>query len=377
MAMNRRSFLHSLGAAGAATTLLPLVQGRGLEAAAQGTPGVASPAEIRLDSNENPYGPAPEVLRMLAGWYGESGRYPDFVIQNLRTTLAAHLGVPEDHLLLGCGSGELLKVSVEAFVSADRHAVTASPTFETVQSRANALKLPVRAPVVDKDLRIDLDAMVAAAPGAGLVFFCNPNNPTGTLHLSAAIEDATMRVLRSAPEAMVLIDEAYFEYVDDPGYRSLIPLALAEPRVLVLRTFSKIYGLAGLRLGYVVARPDAIARMRPHLAPNNVNVLAAAAGMASLPLAAHVRTEVARNLAVRQRTTRFFTDLGYTVVPSATNFVMVDVRRPVAAFRDACRAWGVLPGRPFAPLDTHARISLGTAEEMALAEPVFRQVLAG
>jgi len=377
MAMNRRSFLHSLGAAGAATTLLPLVQGRGLEAAVAPLRGGIAPSEIRLDSNENPYGPAPEVLRALAGWYEEAGRYPDFVIQNLRTALAASLGVPEDHLILGCGSGELLKVSVEAFMAADRHAVTASPTFETVQSRATALKLPVRAPLVDKALRIDLDAMVAAAPGAGLVFFCNPNNPTGTLHPTDAIEDATMRVLRSAPDAMVLIDEAYFEYVDDPGYRSLIPLALAEPRVLVLRTFSKIYGMAGLRLGHVVAHPDAIARMRPHLAPNNVNVLAAAAAMASLPLTTHVRTEVARNAAVRERTTRFFSGLGYAVVPSATNFVMVDVRRPVAAFRDACRAGGVLVGRPFAPLDTHARISLGTADEMARAEPVFRQVLAG
>lgn len=376
MVLNRRSFLQSLGAAGAATTLLPLVQGRGLEAAMHAPRGAFAATDVRLDSNENPNGPAPEVLQALGQWFGEAGRYPDFVAADLRTRLAAHLGVPEDHVLLGCGSGELLKVSVEAFVAPDRHAVTAMPTFETVQSRATALKLPFRAPQVDRNLRIDLDAMVAAAPGSGLVFFCNPNNPTGTIHPTDAIEDATMRVLRSAPEAIVLIDEAYFEYVEDPGYRSMIPLALAERRVLVLRTFSKVYGMAGLRLGHVIGHPETLARIRPHLAPNNVNVLAAAAAMATLSLEGHVRREVARNRAVRERSVKFFTDLGYAVVPPAGNFLMVDVRRPAPAFRDACRAQGILVGRPFPPLDTYARISLGTAEEMSRAEAVFRQVLA-
>lgn len=375
--MNRRFFLRTLGAAGAATSLMPLVRGRGLEAAAAGgpIPGLASD-DIRLDSNENPYGPATEVLQAIAGWYGEAGRYPDFVIQQLRAAVAKSVGVPEDALLFGCGSGELLKIAVEAFVTADRHAVTASPTFETVQSRATTLKLPFKAPRVDGSLRLDLDAMVADAPGAGLAFLCNPNNPTGTLHPTAAMEDATARILKAAPEAIVLIDEAYFEYVNDPGYRTMIPLALAEPRVIVLRTFSKIHGMAGLRLGYAVGQARTLQRMRPHVAPNNVNVLAAGAAMASLRVEGHAEAEARKNLAARDWTTRLFTDLGFKVAPSQTNFVMVDVRRPVQGFRETCRSRKVAVGRPFPPLDTWARISMGTMDEMQRAAAVFKEVLA-
>jgi len=376
MAMNRRSFLRTVGAAGVASGLLPMVRGRGLEAATGGSPLPWLAGDIRLDSNENPYGPSPEALKAIAGWYGEAGRYPDFVVRDLRAAVAKSLGVPEDALLFGCGSGELLKIAVEAFVAPDRHAVTASPTFETIQSRATSLRLPFKAPRVDGSLRLDLDAMVAASPGAGLAFLCNPNNPTGTLHPTAAIEDATARILKAAPEAIVLIDEAYFEYVDDPGYRTMIPLALAEPRVIVARTFSKIHGMAGLRLGYVVGQAKTLERMRPHIAPNNVNVLAAGAATASLGVAGHAESEARKNLGAREWTTRLFTDLGYTVVPSQTNFVMVDIRRPVPAFREACRARGVAVGRPFPPLDSYARISMGTMEEMQRAAVVFREILA-
>jgi histidinol-phosphate aminotransferase len=375
MSLNRRSFLRTLGAAGAASTLVPMVRGRGLEAAIRGESLPWTAGEIRLDSNENPYGPASEALKAIADWYGEAGRYPDGMIRPLRAAVGRSLGVPEDHLIFGCGSGELLKVATEAFVSADRHLVTASPTFETVQSRAATLKLPFRAPRVDGALRLDLDAMVAASPGAGLVFLCNPNNPTGTLHPTAAIEDATTRILQAAPEAIVLIDEAYFEYVNDPGYRTMIPLALAEPRVIVARTFSKIHGMAGLRVGYMVGQRKTLDRMFPHLVGSNVNVLAAGAAIASLGIAGHAESEARKNLAAREWATKLFRDLGYTVAPSQTNFVMVDIRRPVPAFREACRARGIAVGRPFPPLDTWARVSMGTMEEMQRAGAVFREVL--
>jgi histidinol-phosphate aminotransferase len=375
MSMDRRGFLRTLGTAGAASAFLPMVRGRGLEAATGGTLLPRAAGEIRLDSNENPYGPAPEVLRAIANWYGEAGRYPDGMIRDVRAVVGKSLGVPEDHLIFGCGSGELLKVATEAFVSADRHLVTASPTFETVQSRAASLKLPFKAPRVDGSLRLDLDAMVAVSPGAGLVFLCNPNNPTGTLHPTAVIEDATARILKAAPEAIVLIDEAYFEYVNDPGYRTMIPMALAEPRVIVARTFSKIHGMAGLRAGYVVGQRKTLDRMFPHLVGSNLNVLAAGAAITSLGVAGHAESEARKNLAAREWTAKLFTDLGYAVVPSQTNFVMVDIRRPVPAFRDACRAKGIAVGRPFPPLETHARISMGTMEEMQRAAVVFREVL--
>jgi histidinol-phosphate aminotransferase len=375
MAMNRRSFLQNLSAAGAATGLLPLVQGRGLEGSVRERHLALVPSEIRLHSNENPYGPSPETLKAIANWFGEAGRYPDSILHDLAKAVAKSLNVPESHLLFGCGSGELLKVATEAFVSKDRHLVSASPTFETPVTRATDLDLPFQAPRVDGSLRLDLDAMVAAAPHAGLVFLCNPNNPTGTIHPTDAVQDAVTRILRASADAMVLVDEAYFEYVDDPGYRTMIPLALAEPRVLVARTFSKIHGMAGLRLGYIVGRPETLARLDPHLVPNNVNVLAAGAAIASLGVAGHAEAEARKNREARDQATRLFTSLGYQVAPSQTNFIMVDVRRPLLEFRQACRSRGILVGRPFPPLATHARISMGTIEEMRRAEVVFREVL--
>jgi histidinol-phosphate aminotransferase len=380
MPVTRRSFLRTLGAGSAALALpLPVVAARGLEAAVgEGRrPGrVPPPAGIRLDSNENPYGPAPEALQALHETLGESCRYPDFVLDELLERLEASLGVPKDHLLLGCGSGEILKVATEAFVTRDRHLVTGAPTFETPERRATALELPVRAIPVDAALRLDLQQMADAAQGAGLVFLCNPNNPTGTLYGSADVLAAIGMIFRASPDCTVLVDEAYHEYVEDPGYASMVPLALREPRVIVARTFSKIHGMAGLRCGMAVGRPETLKRMAPHCSPNNVNVLVAAAARASLGANGHVERERQKNSEARSFAQRAFSGRGYAVVPSQANFFMVDVRRPVAEFREACRAQGVMVGRPFPPLETHVRISVGTMDEMRQAVAVFGELLA-
>jgi histidinol-phosphate aminotransferase len=379
MILSRRTFLRGLGAGTTALTL-PAVTARGLEAATAEPWGgdwnsTAAPDVLRLDSNENPMGPPRAALDAVRAEFSEAGRYPYYASEPVLDRLAVVLGVPKDHLILGCGSAEILRMAVDAFTGPRKALVTAAPTYESPTNRATVLGVSVIAPPLDRSLRLDLDAMCGQASQAGLVFFCNPNNPSGTLHGADDMRDAVRTVLRRSPDAVVLVDEAYHEYVDDPSYQSMIPLALAEPRVVVSRTFSKIYGMAGLRLGYGIGHPDTLARMTRHRLGNSVNLAAAAAGAACLRATGHVARERARNREVREYTRRFFQAAGYDVGPSHTNFVLVHIGRPVTPVRDACRDKGVLIGRAFPPLDHYMRVSIGTMEEMRKGLPVIKEVL--
>lgn len=332
---------------------------------------------IRLDSNENPLGPGTTALDAIRAVFPEAGRYPDNPSVALTAALVALHGVTEANIVLGSGSGEILRMCVHAFTSPARALLQGAPTFEDPGRYAGVIGTPVIAVPVDAQLRLDLAAMVSRAAGSGLVFLCNPNNPTGTVHSSAAVNDFVARILKAAPDATILVDEAYHHYVEDSSYASAVPLALANPRVVVCRTFSKAYGMAGLRVGYGIGRPETIAVLRRHKLANNVNVLGAAAAISSLGQPGLIERERARNHEVKEMTRRAFDQMGFTAGPSDANFIMVDIRRDTREFQAACRKLGVLVGRPFPPLATHARISLGTADEMHQAIEVFRKVLGG
>lgn len=384
MSVSRRTFARSLGMGLAAT---PLIGARGREAlAAQRVraraghawwdePGFASDV-VRLSSNENPRGASAAALRGIQDALGAASRYPFAPAEELRRAVAAAHGVAETQVLLGCGSTEILRVAVDAFTSPARPLVTAAPSFEEAADRAAMIGTPVRAVRVDAALRLDLPAMAASSRDAGLVFVNNPNNPTGTLHPARVIEDFTRRVLRESRTAVVLIDEAYHEYVEDPAYATAVPLALESPRVIVSRTFSKVYGLAGLRVGYAVGLADTLAAMQKYRLDLAVNVLGAAAAKSALADAsAHVPREQKLNHEARDFTQRWFESAGYRVVPSQANFLMADIRRDSADFQKACSEHDVQVGRPFPPLLTHARISIGTMDEMRAAAGVFARVL--
>jgi histidinol-phosphate aminotransferase len=237
MLLSRRSFVTALGLTGAGVAAAPLVGARGHEALAaalrRGDPAppelVLAGRVVRLSSNENPRGPCAVAMEAIRGAIGDGSRYPVAPHDELRKAVAESLGVGEDHILLGCGSGEILRLAVDAFTGPTRPLVTAAPTFEAPADRAAVLGTPVRAVRVRDDLRLDLAAMAAQAPGAGLVFVCNPNNPTGAVHPAAAIADHVRRVVAASPRTTVLVDEAYHEYVEDPAYATAIPLALASP----------------------------------------------------------------------------------------------------------------------------------------------------
>ncbi|PYQ19539.1 MAG: hypothetical protein DMF81_21530 [Acidobacteria bacterium] len=211
---------------------------------------------------------------------------------------------------------------------------------------------------------------------AGLIFFCNPNNPTSTVHPARAVTEFVTRVRKESPDTAILIDEAYHDYVTDPGYATAVPLALEHPNVVVTRTLSKAYGMAGMRIGYAVGQPRAIENFNRWGITFNQNSLAVAAAVASLGDPAHIDAERARNTEARAFTTRFFQDLGCRVMDSQANFLFVETGRPAREFKEACARRGILVGRAFPPLDkSHARVSIGTVDEMQRAGVVIAEVL--
>jgi len=377
MPVSRRHFVSALGLGGAGLLSPPLFGGRGQEARAAAwlmAPDVPA-GLIRLDSNENPNGPGARALEAIRAMFGEANRYPGDPERALVAAIAREHGVSEDNVMLGCGSSEILRMCVEAFVNTAQHLVTAGPTFELPATFAKTMGRPVVTVPVDARLRLDLDAMARTAGGAGLIFFCNPNNPTATVHGDTAVREFIERVRRDSPATKILVDEAYHEYVDDPSYRTAIPLALADPNVIVSRTFSKVYGMAGLRAGYAIVHADTARALRGWRLGSGVNVLALAAATASIGDREHVVLEQRRNREAKAFTRAFFEKAGYEVGASDTNFLMIDLRRDMRAVREACRKEGVAVGRPFPPLTTHLRISIGTMEEMQKATDVLRRVL--
>lgn len=385
MPVSRRAFLASLGAGGAGVLAMPLVQGRGREAlfAFQSSTGrradrmaAAAPGIIRIDSNENPNGPGARVFEVIRGTFSEANRYPFTLEAELREAIAKVHGIKTENVLLSCGSSELLRVTVQALTSRERALVAASPTFELSANFATFIGSPVRAVPVDARLRLDLAPMADAAKGAGLVYFCNPNNPTASVHGAAAVSAFVAQVGQSSPETYVLVDEAYHEYVDDPSYATAIPLAMQNPHVIVTRTMSKVFGMAGLRCGYAVGRPETLAKLSPWLLDSGVNQLVLAGAAVAVGDTAHIAEEQKKNRETKAFTRKFFEGAGFAVTPSDANFLMVDIRKDVKAFKAAALRRGVAVGRQFPPLNTHLRISIGTMAEMQRATEALKPLLA-
>ena len=385
MSLSRRRLFQRFGSA-------PLngewIAARGREAAvaegslefAQQQRIAASSNVIRIASNENPLGPGQHVIDAIVGKFPEAGRYPFNARERepvLIKALAAKFGVADNQVALGPGSGEVLSNAVRAFTSPTKPLATAWPSFENPRDTARKIGTEVRAVDLDAKLRLDIDKLVEASKGAGLVFFCNPNNPTATVHSAATVADFVKRVRAASPDTVILIDEAYHDYVTDSSYKTAMDIAKSTPKVFIARTFSKAYGMAGLRVGYAVGDAEVIKRLNDFRMPYAVNLPAIAAATIALGNQAHIDQERARNTSVKAYTIKAFEQMGFKATDSQTNFIFVNINRPAAAFRDACREAGVMVGRDFPPYEkTHCRISIGTQQEMEKAVSVFRKVLA-
>ena len=354
--------------------------GGGGRAGGAGAPQLPEGVEvIRISSNENPLGPGKAVLDAIVGKFPEAGRYPFNSTPNegkLAETIAAlHKAKPEN-VVLGGGSQEILKSAMRAFTSPYRPLVTGAPTFENCTGIARRMGHPVHEVKVDSQFRINLEDMLTVVRGAGLVFLNNPNNPTATVHGLKTVTDFVERVRRISPDTVILIDEAYHEYVTDPEYQTAMPLALSTPNVFVARTFSKAFGMAGMRIGYAIGSLDTVKPLARVKMPYNISVFGIAASIAALGDPKHIDAERARNTEVRAMTTKALVDLGCKPTASNGNFIFVDVGQPAATFRAACARQGVNVGRDFPPFEhSHARISIGTMAEMQRAVTVFRDVL--
>ncbi len=384
MSVSRRGFLQG--------RVLPFsgafMAARGMEAyqaeTAQGRGGGRSLVppgvqEIRISSNENPLGPGKAVLDAILGKFPEANRYPFNSTPSdstLTSAIAAKFKVKPENIVLGGGSQEILRNAVRAFTSPTRGLVTGSPSFENCPGTAKKLGHPIAEIKVDSAFRLDLDGMIAASKGAGLVFFNNPNNPTATVHGAKGVADFVARIRQSSPETVILIDEAYHDYVTEPSYQSAVPLALETPNVFVTRTFSKAYGMAGMRVGYAIGRVETIKPLTKLQLPFNLSVFGVVAAIAALGDQKHIDAERDRNTKVRAFTLNALGEAGGKTADSQGNFLFVDVGRPAKDFRDACAKQGVVIGRDFPPFEkTHVRISIGTMEEMEKATAVFRSVL--
>ena len=384
MSLSRRSFFRTAGAAGVGLLSSDVIAARGREALAAmiespaagfAQQGAQARRAIKIASNENAYGPGPAALDAARSMLGPvSGRYPGNV-PDLAAAIAKHFGVEPRNVLLGTGSGEVIEAAVMAFTSSSRPLVSALPTWENPARKARQIKATVRDIAVGADLKLDLAATAAAAKGAGLVFFCNPNNPTGTVHSKTAVTKFVEDVLAASPNTTILLDEAYYDFVVDPSYATGLPLAMKYPRVIVTRTFSKVHGMAGLRVGYAIGHPDTLKAIEPHKT-GDLNVLSAAAAAASIQDTAHIAKQHDQIRASLESTARTFKEAGCTVSDSQANFILVDVKRPAKEFRQACERMGVFVGRDFPPLTNWARVSIGTADEMRVANDVFKKVLA-
>ena len=325
-----------------------------------------------LAYNENPFGLFPSARDAVIAAAASGNRYPKQTADALRDDIARMLGVDSEMVVLGSGSIEPLKIVTEVFATPGHGPVVAEPTFEAVVMYAGLSNVqPIKVPLT-ADHRIDLDHTLAAAKGAGLIYVCNPNNPT-----AASVDREALRAFldRVPGEVPVMVDEAYHEWVDNPRYESCVRYVKDGRNVVVLRTFSKVYGLAGLRVGYAVASKATAERMAPHRLQNSLNTVGIAAARASLadqPSAARVR---ARNAAIRTGFLSWLEQRGFKAIPSDANFVMVEIGRPVPPVIDALKQRGFLVGRLFPSMPTHLRISLGTEEQMARFQPALSEVL--
>ena len=307
-------------------------------------------------------------------------RYPDEHNNLLIEKLGKMNGVNRDQILLGDGSAEVLKLCAETFTgpmmtgknSGRGTLVVADPTFEAILNQASAGGAEVVKVPLSPSFSHDLPKMLAAA-NEGLIYICNPNNPTASITPKNELREFITKTPR---ETTILVDEAYYHYADSPDYESVIPLIKDHPNLIVARTFSKIYGMAGLRCGYCVAQRETIKRMRMHQMWDSVNIMALAAAIASVDDSDQVTNGRRLNSEAKAFVTGELDAMGYQQIPSQANFIMIDVKRPVVPLIQALKQHNVQVGRLFPALPNYMRVTIGKKSEMETFVSAFRQVTA-
>ena len=381
MKMTRRGFVGTIGLGSAAGLLSSAgLTSRHANAASYADEAVYDGGIMQLNQNESARGPGPKTMEAIRSHVTKRvgrGYAPDHV-NELRSTLAEGYGVSTDNVILATGSGPLLVGATRAFCSANKPLATIDPTYTTAEQTARQMGVGIRrVPVDGSNMGVDLDGLAKAAVGAGMVYFCNPNNPTGTVHSPAAVESFVRRVQRESPNTRMLIDEAYINYAADEVMQTALPLALEFENVFITRSFSKAHGMAGLRVGYALGQKQTLDAITGAWGMGDVNMLSAIAAITAFKDKEHIEWERQENTEIRAFVVAAFNDMGCEATNSHTNHIFVNLGRPAKEFRDACLEHKILVGRDFPPFhNTHCRISMGSREEMQQAVEVFRKVLA-
>ncbi|MDA9185344.1 histidinol-phosphate aminotransferase family protein [Gammaproteobacteria bacterium] len=382
MATTRREFVKRIGlgaATGLALSHALSRQGAQAQTLADAERGVFDNGIMQLNQNESARGPGPKTLEAIQAHATKRvgrGYAPDHV-NELRDSIASRFGLESDNVLLGTGSTPILEGSIHAFCSAQKSLVTAVPSYSTSEQTARRMGVKVHAVPLDAGLYVDLPALAKLAPGAGLVYVCNPNNPSGTVHGPEVIDAFVRKILRASPDTIVHIDEAYINYTDPGAMETALPLVKEFKNVFITRSFSKAHGLAGLRIGFALGHADTLAKINSAWGMGDVNMLGALAALTALNDDDHIEWERQENYAIKTFVMQAFKDMGYEVPYTQTNHLFVNLGMPASKFREACLEQNILVGRDFPPLEnTHCRISLGSREEMEQAVAVFRRILA-
>jgi histidinol-phosphate aminotransferase len=368
ISISRRDFARLLGIGAAAAFVRPPAS---FSKQPERVP--ATGQVVRLSANENPYGPSPKALDAMSNSFTLVCRYPDEHNNVLIDKLAKLNGVDHNQILLGDGSSEILKLCAETFTGRDRgKLVAADPTFEAILQQASTNGAEVVKIPLTSTFTHDLPKMLSAAK-EGLIYVCNPNNPTASITPKDELRDF---IAKSPRETMLLVDEAYFHFADSPSYESVIPLVKDHSNLIVARTFSKIYGMAGLRCGYCVAQKQTIDAMRAHQMWDSVNIMALAAASASLDDPDQVPNGQRLNSEAKMFTIGELDKLGYKTIPSQANFIMFDCKRPVMPLIESMKQQSVHVGRLFPALPNHMRVTIGKKTEMESFVAAFKQVTA-
>jgi len=361
--------MGSVGA-GAATLALRPLYSRNYLFGAPPLPGTDN--FVHLNLNESPYGPSPKALKMIRDAVSLSGRYYyDLAFGGLAGELTDHHELDGDFVVTGAGCTEILKLCDDLFLGPKPQLVVAEPTYDAViqyavNSKAEAVKVPLT-----KDYRHDLAKMAdAVTPETGMVYICNPNNPTGTI----VTKDEMDRFMNRIPESVtVVVDEAYSHFAG-PGFESALKYVKQGRNIVVAKTFSKAYGLAGMRVGYALSNEDLIAKMRPFTVDYAISALSAYAASAALTDSQHIERSVRLIAEQRQALYAELKKAKFEYIPSDSNFVMINVGRPVGDVIDEFYKRKILVGREFPSMPNFMRLTIGNPDEMKKFFAAFREI---
>jgi histidinol-phosphate aminotransferase len=362
--VSRRNLLRRLGASVVAGAAVESLGGASLAEVPELAESVSKPSgPILLYRNENAYGPSKKVLALLRDASSLSNRYPRTEYDSLLAKIASLHALKPEQTVLGCGSTEIMRLAAAAFLGPGKKLVQASPTYPEIGKLAQGVGAEIVDVPINKMYEHDLGRMLErAGDSAGLVYICNPNNPTGTLTPRKAIEDFVRRLPASTT---VLIDEAYHHFVSpNSSYASFVDHPFDDPKVIVCRTFSKIYGLAGMRIGYAVASPDMARRLSSGRLEFGVSVVSAKAAEAALDDQDYVRLAIRRNTDDRQEFMNQVNARMLRALDSHANFVMLSPMRPVDMVLDHLKKNNIFVAPPIPAMDKYIRVSLGTPAEM-------------